>query len=134
VATASGWGRLLDHLNAWATARETPAGIEVVFEQPTGGSRTIELVVTPDDWHAYWGVIWGDEDSAAAYLRQALMTHVPGDMGFFVYGREQWEASETRDFPQDPDQQFEPEPGGQWVVTDSQGDVTSRYADEIDGR
>jgi hypothetical protein len=126
------WARLLDHLNAWATAQVTPTGIEVTFEQLPGAARTVELVLTPDDWRGYWGVIWGDEDLAAAYVRQALLTEVPGDMAFFVYDREQWEASQTRDFPPDPDEEFQPEPGGQWVVTDREGNVTSRYADRVD--
>jgi hypothetical protein len=132
VTVKGEWERLLHHLNAWATARETPTGIEVTFEQLTGGLRTVELVVTPDDWSGYWGVIPGDEGSAAAYLRDLLTTGVPLDKAFVVYDREEWDPSDTRDPPPDPDEGFQPEPGGQWVVTDCEGIVTSRYADWID--
>jgi hypothetical protein len=132
VTTEGEWERLLDHLNAWGTARETPTGIEVTFERLTGGTRTVELVVTPSDWSGYWGVIWGDEDSAASNIRDLLTTDVPLDKAFLVYDREQWEASDTRDFPPDPDEDYRPEPGGQWVVTDREGTITSRYADWID--
>ena len=132
MTTEGEWQRLLDHLNAWATARETPTGIEVTFEQLTGGSQTVELVITPDGWSAYWGPIWGDQDAAAANIRDLLTNDVPLDKAFLVYDLERWEASDTRDFPADPDEDLQPEPGGQWVVTDREGNITSRYADWID--
>ncbi len=122
------WARLVDSLNEWATAQVTERGIEVTFEREAGTSRTVELVVTPDGWREYWPCIYGDEVSAAAGLRD-LLHDVPLDMGFLVYDNEQWEASHTRDFPHE---EFHPEPGGQWVVTDDAGNVTSRFADWID--
>ena len=126
------WGRLVDHLNEWSTASVTPDGIEVTFDQPDGGPRRVELVVTPDDWSEYWGVIWGDEDSAAAHLRDLLLTHVPTDKPVLVYDREQWEASATREFPLDPDEDVDRKYGGHWVARDREGNVVSRYADWID--
>jgi hypothetical protein len=126
------WERLVARLNEWATAREGRHGIEVTFQQASGAPRTVELVITPDEWSGFWGVIWGDEDSAAAGIRRQLLEDVPPDMPFLVYDNEQWEASATREFPPDPDEDLEPEPGGHWVVVDREDNATSRYADWID--
>jgi len=115
------WERLVDQLNEWAEARSSPQGIEVTIEQSTGVARTVELVVTPDEWSGFWGVIWGDEDSAAAGLRRQLLEGVPPDMPFLVYDNEQWVASATREFPPDPDGDFQPEPGGGWGHHRSRG-------------
>ena len=95
-------------------------------------ARTVELVVTPDEWSGFWGVIWGDEDSAAADIRRRLLEEVPPDMTFLGYYNEQWEASATRDSSPDPDDDFQAELPGQWATTDREGNLTSRYQDWID--
>lgn len=103
VTAERDWERLVDHLNQWAEARpSSQGGIEVTFEATSGVARTVELVVTPDEWSGFWGVIWGDEDSAAADIRRQLLEEVPADMPFLVYDNEQWEASATRDSSPDP--------------------------------
>lgn len=129
MTTDGDWGRLFDHLSAWTTSRRTPTGIEVTFEQPTGGSRTVELVVTPDGWDEFWRVQWGDEDAAAASIRDLLENEVPPDKAFLVYAKEQWIPSDTRDFVADYFQKFTPEAGGEWVALDREGNVVSRFAD-----
>lgn len=136
MTTSGGWGRLLDHLKGWATARRTPTGIEVTFEQLTVGSRTVELVVTSEGWDEYWNVQWGDEDSAAANVRDILTNEVPPDKAFLVWNREQWISSDSRDFAGHDVRKFTPEQGGRWVTLDREGDVVSRFAefpkDEVD--
>lgn len=122
-------GRLLDHLNAWSTAKRTPTGIEVTFEQLTGGWRTVELVVTSDEWVEYWSVQWGDEESAAANIRDLLTNEIPPDKAYLAYASEQWIPSDTRDFAGHDFQKFTPEPGGEWVALDREGNVVSRFAD-----
>jgi hypothetical protein len=133
VASDREWDRLIGYLNRWATARVTTKGIEVTYEQPAGGQRTVEIVVSPDGWSEYIGVIWGTEDPAATDIRTLVMA-VPADKLFLVYDREQWEASATPDLLPDPDDGFQPGPGGHWVTFDGGGYVTNRYADWIDGR
>ncbi|HWJ11782.1 MAG TPA: hypothetical protein VNS46_20545 [Nocardioides sp.] len=115
MRTSGEWGRFLDHLNAWATARRTPTGIEVTFEQLTGGSRTVELVVTSEGWDEYWSVQWGEEAAAAANVRD-ILTRVPPDKPFLVYAKEQWIPSHVRDFAGHGVRKVTPEQGGEWVA------------------
>ena len=56
------WARVLEYIDQWASAREIPGGIEITLEQSPGVPRTVEVVVTPDDWDTYLGVIWGTRD------------------------------------------------------------------------
>ena len=126
------WEALLGYLNTWAVAHPVAAGIEVTFDA-TGGSRTITLVCTPEDWDDYWSMIFGIEGPAQVHLRSEV-TAAPADLPFLVYkptGYE-WEASETPAIPTDPYDDVHPEPGGQWVTLDAEGNVTSRFADGID--
>lgn len=111
----------------------TAKGIEVTYEQPAGGQRSVEIVVSPDGWSEYIGVIWGTEDPAATDIRH-LVTAVPADKPFLVYDREQWEASATPDLLPDPDDGSQPGSGGHWVTFDGGGNVTNRYAEWIDGQ
>lgn len=127
----TGWEGLLDHLSTWGSAREVAGGVEVTFEQPTGEPRTVEVVVTPADWSEYAGSIWGVDDPAATDIRHRI-TALPPDHAFLVYEHGDWVPSQTRDLPPDPDDDVEPEPGGDWVVLDAQGNVVSRYADWIE--
>src|ERR1700742_3011032 len=125
------WARLLADLDTWASAREVEGGIEVTFEQATGVARTVEIVATPGDWGEYAGVVWGAVGPALAELRSVLLA-MPTDTGYLVYTDSyDFEPSPTRVPLPGPDADFLPEPGGQWVALDSDGRVTSRFADWI---
>lgn len=125
-----GWLRLVSYLDEWGVAGETPTGIEVTFEHPSGGLRTVQIVVGPAGWSEYIGVVWGVEDPADTDLRD-LVESMPADQRFLVYGHDQWEAASTPAPPADPDDDMQPGPGGEWVLLDGDGNVTSRYADTI---
>jgi hypothetical protein len=126
----AGWERLLDHLTTWGSAREVPGGIQVTFQQPSGEPRTVEIVASPAEWGEYAGSIWGVDDPAATDIGRRV-SELPPDQPFLVYDGGDWLPSTTRDLP-DPDDDVEPEPGGEWVVLDTEGNVVSRYADWIE--
>ena len=54
------WNRLLEFLISWADAREVTGGIEVTFRRCAGGRRTVELVLTPDEWDSLVSVVRRD--------------------------------------------------------------------------
>ena len=116
------WNRLLASLNTWADAREVAGSIEVSYVQ-NGSLRTVEIVMTPEDWEEIAYVI-GKEDEDTIKHR---LLNLEEDEHFLVsdFGVDLI-ASSTRELPVDD---FQPEPGGQWVVTDEAGNIVSRFAD-----
>jgi hypothetical protein len=117
------WDRLIEYLNEWASSRELPGGIEVTFTQSDGAVRTVEVVVTSDEWDDYVSTIYGTDDPRATTLRGSLLA-MPDQVPYLVYDTYDWLPSPTRELPEDD---FDPGPG-EWVVTDSDGTV-HRFAD-----
>jgi hypothetical protein len=119
------WPRLIDYLNEWATAREVPGGIVVTFEDEEGRSRTVEVVTSPKDWDEFVSTIYGDGDPSKTHIK-AVVTSAPVGVPFLVYNNAyDWTASSTRDVPE-PDFDLGP---GEWLATDREGKVVSRFAD-----
>lgn len=122
------WERLLEFLDEWASVREVADGIEVTFEQSPGVTRTVEVVVTESEWDDYISTIFGTGDPRATVLHRRLLAMPPGAT-FLVYdGTYDWAPSTTRELPED-DARPDPEPGGYWVVTDADGNITGRSTD-----
>ena len=93
---AINWNRLLESLSSWADAREVTGGIEVTFKRRSGGHRTVELVVTPDDWDAL--VILVARDTPRS-VRERILA-LPEDQPFLVCDRGvDLIPSATRDLP-----------------------------------
>lgn len=121
-----GWDRLLVSLRTWASPREVPGGIEVSYVGESGTRRTVEIVMSPEDWDEL-SVVIGIESPDR--LKRRLLA-LPDDTPFLVCDSGvELIASTTRDLPPD---EFTPEPGGHWVVTDKAGNILSRLADWTD--
>ena len=114
----------MEYLNEWSSAQEVPGGIEVTMEKPTGAIRTIQIVLTPEGWDEYVRKIYADCDPSDTHL-QASVLAMPDDQQSLVYDTYDWVPSATPTLPVDT---FEPEPGGEWVAFDRDGNVTSRFA------
>lgn len=123
------WARVLEYIDQWASAREVPGGIQITFEQSPGVPRTVEVVVTPDDWDTYLSVIWGTEDPRVTPFKDKVHA-MPADMGYLVYDTYDWWPSHT---PESPEDDLLTGPG-EWVVTDRAGKVIDRFADWDDVR
>ena len=122
------WERLIEYLNEWSRAREVPGGIEVTVEQLTGATRTIQIVLTPEGWDDYASTIYGGGDPSATAIQGSVLA-MPDDRPFLVYDTYDWVPSTTPTLPVDT---FRPEPGGEWVAFDRDGNVTSRFADWVE--
>ena len=118
------WERLIEYINEWAVTSEVPGGIEVTFEQSSGTARTVEVVVTFAEWDRYITTVYGTGDPRVTTLKQRVLA-TPDWAPFLVYDTCDWWPSETRELPEDD---FDPGPG-EWVVTDDDGRVVSRFAD-----
>jgi len=129
VRYRSVWARVLDYIDQWASAREVPGGIEITFEQSPGVPRTVEVVVTADEWDTYLSVIWGTEDPRVTPFKEKVLA-MPADMGYLVYDTYDWWPCPTPELPED-DLATGP---GEWVVTDRAGTVIDRFADWDDLR
>lgn len=77
------WNRLLESLGSWADAREVTGGIEVRFPRPSGGHRTVELVLTPDEWDSLVGLVGRDTPRS---VRERILA-LPEDQPFLVCDR-----------------------------------------------
>ena len=74
------WNRLLESLSSWADAREVTGGIAVTFRRPSGGHRTVELVLTPDEWDSLVSLVGRDTPRSVRDRMLAL----PEDQPFLV--------------------------------------------------
>ena len=123
------WEQLLEALNAWAEAREVPGGMEVTFRASTGALRTVEIVLTPEDWVELAVVIGGQSPET---VRRTVLS-LPEEESFLVCDSGvELVPSTTRELPPDPFDDVAPEPGGHWVVLDDAGNVVSRFVDWTD--
>ena len=77
------WNRLLESLSSWADAREVAGGIEVTFKRPSGGHRTAQLVLTPDDWDSLVSLVGRDTPRS---VRERILA-LPEDQPFLVCDR-----------------------------------------------
>lgn len=122
------WKLLVAALDDWATARVlAPGEIEVTFDQ-NGASRRVVIVMTPDEWEDMWSVMWGDFGAALDDVRSTLASLRSGE-NHAVFRQYRLEPSADRTLPDDDD--FTPEPGGEWIHHDSQGRI-SRLADWVE--
>lgn len=118
------WERLIEYLNEWAIARNVPGGVEVTFEQSPGVIRSVEVVMTEDDWDDYIRLMYGTDDRRGTRLDLAIQS-APVGARYLVYDTYDWVPSDTPVLPEDD---FKPGPG-EWVVTDDEGKVIDRFAD-----
>lgn len=118
------WERLIEYVNEWASAREVPGGIEVTFEAAPGVTRTVEVVVSSDQWDGYVSTICGTGDPRATPIKRKVIAS-PDTTRYLVYDDTyDWQPLETRELPEDG---TEPGPGA-WVVKDAEGNIIDRFA------
>ena len=118
------WEQLLTSLGTWADARKVAGGVEVSFVGRAGARRTVEIIMTPEDWEEMAEVIGVDNEDS---LKRRLLTLEEDERFLVCDSGVELIASPGREPP--PDDDFEPEPGGQWVAADEAGNVVSRPAD-----
>jgi hypothetical protein len=119
-----GWDRLVDYIDDWASAREVPGGIEITLARSSGATRTIEVVMTPDEWDDYTSTIYGTDDPGRTTLKEIVLA-MPEGAPYLVYDSYDWTPSGTRDLREDD---LSPGPGA-WIVQDDRGAVIDRFAD-----
>jgi hypothetical protein len=123
------WDGLVEALNGWADTRQVEDGIEVTFTTSDGVRRTVQVVMTPDDWEELAWVIRG----VSPETLQDRILALPDDVPFLVCDSGvELVASQTRELPSDSLDDFRPEPGGRWVVTDGVGHVLSEFGKDQD--
>ncbi|MBB6628946.1 hypothetical protein H5V45_16595 [Nocardioides sp. KIGAM211] len=112
------WQRLLAYVGSWALVREVPGGLEVTFETADGAPRTVEVVMTPDEWSTHLGVVHGSDDPGVTWLRERVLA-TPEGTAFLVFSTHDWEPSPTRELPEEPDGG-----PGEWFVRNRDGSVS----------
>lgn len=128
------WERLLDSLDTWASAQEVaPGRIEVSVPSAEGPSRTVQLVMSRDEWDDLVTVICGDFDVAAERVRRSLLA-MPPEQPYLVYDTYDLVPSSAPTLPEEPDDQrlqelsrARPEGFGRWVVRDDDGGVGDEF-------
>lgn len=74
------WRPLMSYLGGWAERlSEDPDGITVQYRDATGGRRRVHIEMSRDDWDEFVTIPWGSFDSAAARLREILVSLPPGE-------------------------------------------------------
>ena len=101
------WKRLVGALDAWTWAAEIAPGRMEVSVPHGGGSRHVLIVMTPDEWDAMAGVMWGNFDDAVEDAKRTLLALRP-DEGFAVYSDYRLEPSTAAALPEPPE--FTPSP------------------------
>ena len=116
------WTRLIVALDGWGSAAQVGPG-RIAVTLPGSGRRVV-VVLTPEDWHEMWSVMWGNVDDAIADVRRALLGLQPHE-GFAVYADHGLQPSTEPTLPEDEDLPARP---GEWVALDRDGRVTSRFS------
>ncbi|QYJ03473.1 hypothetical protein KUV85_14220 [Nocardioides panacisoli] len=123
------WERLLEALDAWGSAAQVgPGRIEVTLPDRDSDGRDVVIVMTPDEWVDMASVALGGFDSALEEVTQTLLELRP-DEHYAVHREYRLYGATT---PSLPDEEYQAEPGGEWVVRDDQGRIRSRLSDWIE--
>lgn len=120
------WDRLVAELDTWTAAVVTePGRIEVLLPSPAGRSRDAVVVMTPDEWDDMWGTAWGDLDAAIEHVKH-ILGRLQWHERYAVYAQYTLEPSAE---PTQPTFEIDPDLRGEWVVTDREGRIISRFRD-----
>lgn len=120
------WRPLMSYLGGWAERlSEDPDGITVQYRDATGGRRRVHIVMSRDDWDEFVTIPWGSFDSAAARLREILISLPPGETKL-VYDQYDLVLEKDRHTDEDlPDAGPDGIPSGYWTARS--GDPTARF-------
>ncbi|WP_134738102.1 hypothetical protein [Nocardioides sp. 503] len=122
------WHDLVTALDDWTAATAVADGtIEVALPGDGGPGRRVLVMLTPDEWDDMTGVMWGSFEDAVDDVRQTLGQMGPSD-GYAVYGTYRLVPSASPRLGGDGGR-ARPSGPGEWVGRDSEGRVTSRFAD-----
>jgi hypothetical protein len=125
------WERLLEFLEEWSTTRVVgPGRLEVTVNRPETPVRTVEVLLTEDQWGEMVGVAWGGfGPELRQHVRDTVLRVRPPDR-FLVYEDYDLVPSATPDLPPDPEEERmaqllreHPEGFGRWVALDRDGNV-----------
>ncbi|WP_185996081.1 hypothetical protein [Nocardioides campestrisoli] len=128
------WERLVEFLNDWGTATATePGRITLTFAHPDDSTRTVEIVMTREEWDDMVSIPFGEFGAAVRAVREAALS-MEEDEHFLVYEQYALVASSTPDLPVDPEEAHlaeltrqHPEGFGRWVVLDDEGNVIDEF-------
>jgi hypothetical protein len=136
VATyaAKQWKRLLNFLGTLGTVENVAPGRITLELHETG--KTLEIVMTPDEWVAMVSIPWGNFRDAAEDVKRSMLS-AKKNMRFLIYADYRLEPSPTSVLPPDPIlerldellRQNNGKPIGSWVTHDDEGSVASRLSD-----
>ncbi len=117
------WGRLIEELNRLGSAVEVDsARTRVTFPDSAGALRSVEIVMSHDEWVAMVSVVHADFAPAAERVRAAIRG-LRDDERFLVYENYDLVPSATPDLLV-----ADPEPGpGHWVTLDRDGNVVDEF-------
>jgi hypothetical protein len=124
------WARLIAYIETWADVDEVPGGLAVTLTHSPGVTRTVEVVMTPEQWESFLSVIHGTEDPRGTRFTDRVLT-ASVEMPYLVYDTYDWWPSHTRELREE---ELPAAPGGEWVARDRDGRVVSRLADWPDVR
>lgn len=105
------WDGLIEALHTWSDAREVADGIEITFETSAGVHRTVEVVMTRNDWEDLAGTLCRE---TADSLRDQILG-LPRDRPFLICeAGTELVASRTRELPPKPMDDGNLHLGGEW--------------------
>lgn len=124
------WERLIERLNAWATATaESEDRIRVTLNDDDGSRRDVLVHLSPDQWSDMSGTMWGSFEDAAREVEVALRD-LPSDHGHLVFDQYELHPSRDETLPEDPDDarmrellRDHPEGVGNWYAVDGEGNL-----------
>lgn len=102
MSSASLWERWLAILNQLGTAVEPgPGRTWLTLDGPTGSTRDVEILMTPDEWSEMVGVMWGGYGpEVREYVEDTVLGLRPHER-FLVYAQYTLVPSASEDLPVD---------------------------------
>jgi hypothetical protein len=131
------WERLIAALDEWTSAHEVgPGRIEVVLPDTGTGSRSAQIVMTPEQWSDMAGTVFGGFDYAFDYVTETLAGMREPDI-FAIFSTYDLVPSQTPTLPEDPQIQRlqelareHPKGIGGWFTYDREGTSQEFRPDE----
>lgn len=122
---------MLAILNQLGTAVELgPGRTRLTLDDPTGSTRDVEIVMTPDEWAEMVGVMWGGYGPELREHVTGIVRGLAPHERFLVYADYTLVPSATEKLPVDEEfarlqalAREHPEGIGRWVVEDPDGNV-----------
>lgn len=122
------WERLVERLNAWASAvGESEDRIRVTLTNDDASRRDIAIHMTADQWSNMFGTMWGSFEDGVREVERSIR-ELPPDHGHLVFDQYELHPSKVETLPEDPEDaqmreylRDHPEGGGSWFAISRDG-------------